>query len=165
MRLLTPLAAVAALAIAAPAFAQETAPAPQAPAAAPAEEAQSPEEAALEAKGEAFEARMNQMSAELDAVMQDQSKDNATAAAEASAIVDRYAPEMTAFAGEVETFLRAQSEKPENAAQKDQLLAAATAAGQAIRAVPDQVRGQVDQAIAARGAAPSAPAETPATPQ
>ena len=163
MRLLTPLAAVAALAIAAPVLAQEAAPAPQAPAAAP--EAKSPEEAALQAKGEAFEARMDQMTAELDAVMKDESKDDATVTAEANAIVDRYAPEMTTFAGEVEAFLRAESEKPENAAQKDQIVTAATTAGQAIRAIPDQVRAGVQQAVAARGAAPTAPAETPAQPQ
>lgn len=161
MRLLTPLAAVAFLAIAAPALAQEAAPAPQAPAAAP--QAKSPEEAAIEAKGEAFEARMGQMTAELDAVMKDESKDDATATAEANAIVDRYAPEMTTFAGEVEAFLRAESEKPENAAQKDQIVMAATTAGQAIRAIPDQVRAGVQQAVAARGAA--APVEAPAQPQ
>ena len=160
MRFLIPLAVAAA--VAAPAFAQDAAPA-QAPSQAPSQSAaaasaQSPEEAALEAKAEAFEARMDQMTSEIDAIMDDQSKDAATASAEANAVVDRYAPGMAEFADEVEAFVKAEAEKPEHAAQKDQMLMAATQAGQSIRAIPDQVRAGIQQAIAARAAAPTAPA-------
>lgn len=157
MRFLIPLAVAAA--VAAPAFAQDAAPAPQAPSQpAAAEAAQSPEEAALEAKAEAFEAHMDQMTSEIDAIMDDQSKDAATASTEANAVLDRYAPGMTEFADEVEAFVKAEAEKPEHAAQKDQMLMAATQAGQSIRAIPEQVRAGIQQAIAARAAAPTAPA-------
>lgn len=163
MRLLSSVAAAAVLAVAAPALAQEAAPAPQAPAAAPAE-AKSPEEAALEAKGEAFEAQMEQMNTELEAVVQDQNKDATTKTAEANAVIDRYAPGMTTFADEVEAFLKAESEKPENAEKKSELLAASTQASAAIRSIPEQIRAGVQQAITAQAAAPAAPTETP-TPQ
>ena len=157
MRFLIPLAVAAA--VAAPAFAQDAAPAAQAPSQpAAAEAAQSPEEAALEAKAEAFEAHMDQMTSEIDAIMDDQSKDAATASAEANAVVDRYAPGMAEFADEVEAFVKAEAEKPEHAAQKDQMLMAATQAGQSIRAIPEQFRAGIQQAIAARAAAPTAPA-------
>ncbi|WP_395945152.1 translation initiation factor IF-2 [Brevundimonas sp.] len=170
MRLLSSAAAAAVLAFAAPALAQETvppAPPAQAPAAAPAEAPKSPEEAALEAKGQAFEAQIEQMSAELQAVVEDDSKDAAAKTAETNTVIDRYAPAMTTFGGEVEAFLKAESEKPENAEKKDQMLAAATTVGERIRSMPDQIRAGVQQAIAAQAAAPAAaaPAEAPATPQ
>ncbi|KAK0351137.1 hypothetical protein LTR94_026185 [Friedmanniomyces endolithicus] len=140
----------------------------QAPAAAaPAESPTSPEAAAFEAKGAAFETRMKSMGSELEAVMEDEAKDAATKSSEADAIIDRYAPDMTAFAGELETFLKAESEKPENAANKEQLVTASATASAQIRNIPDQIRAGVRQAIAAEAAAPAAPAEpaTPAAPQ
>ncbi len=157
MRFLIPLAVAAAFA--APAFAQDATPAPQSapPAAA---EAQSPEEAALEAKAEAFEARMDQMSDEIDAIVSDMSKDDATATAEADAVINRYGPEMATFGTEVAAFLRAEAEKPENAEGKDQMLAGAARTETALSGMAEQIRGQVHQAIAARHAASSAaPAE------
>lgn len=167
MNRLTLAAAAALLAVcAAPALAQDVAPpAPAAPAAEP-QEPQSPEEAALEAKGEAFEAQMNQMSAELEAIVGDETKDAATATAEADAVIDRYAPGMTTFAAEVEAFLKAEAEKPENADKKDEIIAAGTQARVAIAGIPDQARAGIRQSIAARDAASAAPAPAePTTPQ
>lgn len=166
MRLLTPIAAALMLA-ATPAavLAQEAAQDVAPPSGAPGEAAQadSPEEAALEAKGEAFEAQMNQMSAELEAIVGDPTKDAATATAEADAVVDRYAPGMTAFAAEVEAFLKAEADKPENADKKDEMVAAGAQAAAAISAIPDQVRAGVRRGIAERDAAlTTTPAPTPA---
>lgn len=164
MRLLSSVAAAAVLTFAVPALAQEAAPAPQAPAAAPAQP-ESPEQAALQAKGEAFEAKMNQMGAELNAVMEDDAKDAATKTSETDAIIARYEPEMTSFASEMETFMKAEAEKPENAEQKAQMVEASTAVSQQIRGIPDQIRAGIQQAIAAEAAAPSAPVEAPPEPQ
>ena len=72
MRLLSSVAAVAALALTTPAFAAGQTPAPQAAPApttapAPTEEAESPEAAAFEAKGEAFGEKRETMSNEMRA--------------------------------------------------------------------------------------------------
>ena len=166
MRLLTSLAATAALMLAAgPAvvLAQEAA-APPSGAPGEAAAAETPEEAALEAKGEAFEAQMDQMAAELEAIVADQSKDAATATAEADAVVDRYQPGMAAFGAEVEAYLKAEADKPENADKKDEMVAAGAQAGAAIAGLPEQIRTGVRQAIAERAAAPM-PAPAPTTPQ
>jgi len=155
---LTLAAAAATLAFAAPAFAQDAAPA--APAEAPAvtaAPAQSPEEAAFEAKGMAFEAETRQMGVELQAVMEDEALDAATKKTRTNAILDRYEPKFDAFAGELETFLRAMAALPERAEQKDQLLAAAEAAPAQLRAVSAQIRTSIDQALATP-VAPPAPA-------
>lgn len=164
MRLPTALAATVALMLAAApvaVLAQDGA-APPSGAPGAAEDAQSPEEAALEAKGEAFEAQMDQMSAELEAIVDDETKDAATATAEVDAVVDRYAPGMAAFGAEVEAYLKAEAEKPENADKKDEIVAAAAQAGAAIAGLPEQIRAGVHQAIAERAAAAPAPAPAPA---
>jgi len=149
------LAAAATLAFAAPAFAQEAAPAApaqdQAVTAAP---AQSPEEAAFEAKGMAFEAETRQMGVELQAVMEDAALDAATKKSRTNAILDRYEPKFDAFAGELESFLRATAALPERAAQKDEILAAAETAPAQLRGAPAQIRASIDQALTA----PAAPA-------
>lgn len=154
---LTLAAAAATLAFAAPAFAHAFAqdPAPAAPAitAAP---AQSPEEAAFEAKGMAFEAETQQMGVELQAVMEDETLDAATKKARTNAIMDRYEPKFDAFAGDLESFLRAMAALPERAEQKDELLAAAEAAPAQLRAASAQIRASIDQALAAP-VAPAAP--------
>ena len=157
MSLRLALAATATLAFAAPAFAQD-APAAAAPPATAAP-APSPEEAAFEAKGTAFEAESRQMGVELQAVMEDAALDNATKKTRANAVVDGYAPKFEAFAVELETFLRAMAAKPERAAQKDQILAAAAAGPAQLRGAPAQIRASIDQALAA----PAAPA-TPVAP-
>ena len=152
MSRLTFAAAAAALAVcAAPAIvsAQETAPA--APAAQP---APSPEEAAVQAKGGAFNAEAERMKAELDAVIEDPALDAAAKQTRADAIITRYEPTFNAFADELGAFFRTFAEKPENAENKDQILAAAEAAPAQIRAVPAQIRQAVAQAVAA----PTAPA-------
>lgn len=151
---MTLAAAAAALAFAAPAIAQDAAPA--APAQGPAAAAPSPEEAAFEAKGMAFEAETQKMGVELQAVMEDAALDNATKKTRANAIVDGYEPKFEAFAVELETFMRALAAKPERAAQKDQILAAAAAGPAQVRAAPAQIRASIDQALAAP-AAPAAP--------
>ncbi|HEY4585049.1 MAG TPA: translation initiation factor IF-2 [Brevundimonas sp.] len=149
MSRLTLAAAAAALAVcAAPAaFAQDAAPA--APAAQP---APSPEEAAFQAKGEAFNAEAQRMKAELDAVIEDPALDPAAKQARADAIITRYEPTFNAFADELGAFFRTFAEKPENAENKEQILAAAEAAPAQIRAVPAQIRQAVAQAVTAPAA-------------
>ncbi len=154
---LTLAAAAATLAFAASAVAQDAAPA--APAQAPAvtaAPAMSPEETAFEAKGMAFEAETQQMGVELQAVMEDAALDAAAKKARSNAILDRYEPKFEAFAVELETFMRALADRPERAAQKDQILAAATAGPAQVRAVPAQIRASIDQALAAPAAPPAA---------
>lgn len=151
MRLLTPLAAAAALAIAAPAVAQNAPPAP------PPARTVSPEEAAIEAKGAAFESVMNQLNTELETILGDETKSAETATAEANAAIDRRAGDISTFARDVEAFIRAEAAKPENAEKKDELLAAATQTQQAIASIPEQIRAGVQQALAARTAAPARP--------
>lgn len=151
MNRLTLAAAAAALAVcAAPALAQEAAPAAPAVAA----PALSPEEAAFQAKGEAFQAEAARMGAELEALMEDESLDAATKKSRADAVLDQYEPKFAAFADDYAAFLRLMAGKPENAEQKDEILAAAEAAPAQMRAVPTQVRA----AIAAALAAPAQPA-------
>jgi len=149
MSRLTLAAAAAALAVcAAPAaFAQDAAPA--APVAQP---APSPEEAAFEAKGEAFNAEAQRMKAELDAVIEDPALDPAAKQTRADAIIMRYEPTFNAFADELAAFFRTFAEKPENAENKDQILAAAEAAPAQIRAIPAQIRQAVAQAVTAPAA-------------
>lgn len=145
MNRLTLAAAAAALAVcAAPALAQEAAPA--APAAAP---VLSPEEAAFQAKGEAFQAEAARMGAELEALMDDASLDAATKQSRADAVLDRYEPKFAAFADDYAAFLRLMADKPENAEERDQILAAADAAPAQLRAVPGQVRAAIAAALAA----------------
>jgi hypothetical protein len=150
---LTFAAAAATLAFAAPAFAQDAAPSAPAVTAAP---AQSPEETAFEAKGMAFETETRQMGVELQAVMEDAALDAATKKSRTNAIIDRYAPRFDAFAGELESFLRATAARPDRAEHQAEILAAADTAPAQLRAVPDQIRASIDQALAAP-AAPAAP--------
>jgi hypothetical protein len=146
---------VSAALVATPVMAQTAPPAPPAPAAAP---APSPEEQAMEARGQAFQASMEAMGAELEAVMSDTTKDNATKTAETNAIIDQRVPEINAFAGELETFLRALADKPELAEQREQLLTAANTAPASLRAIPGQIRSGIAEGLTAAAApAPVAP--------
>lgn len=152
--------AVSTALVATPVLAQTAPPAPPAAQAAPAPApAPSPEEQAMEARGEAFQASMEAMGAELEAVMADAAKDTATKTAETNAIIDRRVPEINGFANELETFLRAMAEKPGNEEKRAELMNAANAAPAALRAIPDQIRGSITQALAAP---PAAPAPAPA---
>lgn len=146
--------AVSTALIATPVLAQTAPPAPPA-AAAP---APSPEEAAMQAKGQAFQASMESISGELEAVLTDSTKTNAAKTAEANAIIDRHVPEINAFAADLEAFLRGMADKPENAAQREDILNAANTAPAALRSIPEQMRAGVAQALTAPAAAP-APAQ------
>lgn len=137
------LAAVAVLAMAAPAFAQ-TAPAPTTPAA----PAAAPTEADLQTAGEAFGADMQAMSAELTAAKTAAGTDTAKASAEADAIVAKYQPKADAFATLVSAFVATQPLPPGAQAQIDAGLAT-------IRDTPNKVRQGV---MAAPAATPPAPA-------
>ncbi|GAA0641603.1 translation initiation factor IF-2 [Brevundimonas lenta] len=123
-------------------------PAAQAPA-----EPRSDAEMAMNARGEAFSGRMDQMKAELQVAMDDPATDAAGKTAATDAILNRYQPEIDAFAGELEAFFRSEAGKPENVSQRDQLLAAADAAPPAIRGIPQIVRTAVQQALTAPPAA------------
>lgn len=147
--------AVTSALIASPALAQTAPPAPPAAQAAP---TPSPEEQAMEARGQAFQASMEAMGAELEAVMADTTKDTATRTAETNAIIDRRVPEINSFANELEAFLRTMADKPGNEGQRAELMNAATAAPAALRAIPEQIRGSIAQALAAPPAAAPAPA-------
>lgn len=137
------LAASAALAFAAPAFAQDT------PSAPPAAEATSPEEAALEAKANVFEGRMRAMAAEMQTAATAVGADPARRTADLDAIEARYQPEAEAFAAELEAFLNAEAAKTPDEAKKAELAAAVSGAVPAIRGIPAQVRAAMAQAAAA----------------
>jgi hypothetical protein len=154
MSRLTLAAAVAAFAVcAAPAVAQQAA----APAPSSAAPAKSAEEVAFEARGQAFQAEAARMGGELSVVMDDASLDAATKKTRTDAILNQYEPRFSAFADDMAAFLRLMAEKPEHAADKTQILAAAEAAPAQVRNVPSQIRASIAQALAAP-AAPAAPA-------
>lgn len=109
MSLRLTLAAVAAmLAFAAPALAQEAAPAVPVVSAAPAK-TPSPAEVEMEAKAEAFQARMESLQTELTAVVDGpDGGDEAKRLADADVILARYQPDFDAFATTFEAFLDTQ---------------------------------------------------------
>lgn len=148
--------AVSAALIATPVLAQT---APPAPPAAPAAPAPSPEELAMEARGQAFQTSMEAMGQELEAAMSDTTTDAAAKTTATNAIIDRRVPEINAFADELEAFLRAMAAKPGNEDKRAELTNAANAAPAAMRAIPEQIRGSIAQALAAP---PAAPAPAPA---
>ncbi len=145
MRLLSSVAAVALIALAAPAFAQEaSAPAPQAPAAAPAPaaaEADSPEQAAFEARAEAFGKSMEAMSTEMQTAATQ--ADKAKAKTDLDAIQARYQPDADSFADDLQTFAATQG------APADQIAMAA----QQIKTIPAMMRADIEQK-SAEAAAP-----------
>jgi hypothetical protein len=156
MRILTPLAAAAALIVASPALAQGTPPPPSDAPAAPAEAPPSPEELALNAKAEAFSAHMQAMGRELEAAIAAAGADQTKAMADVDVILERNRPEINAFADEVATFLNAESAKSTDPEEKAGLAQAATQASTAIRAIPDQARAGIQERLTAP--APTAPA-------
>ena len=150
--------ALSAALIATPALAQTPPPAAEAAAPPIIAPVRSPEEVAMEAKGQAFQVTMDTMGRELEAVMTDAAKDNAAKSSEANAIVDRHSPAIASFANDLEAFIRAMADKPENADRRDEILSGAGGAPAAIRGIPDQVRASIAQALEAAPAAP-APAQ------
>ncbi|MFK4058831.1 hypothetical protein [Brevundimonas sp. NPDC046655] len=156
---LTLAAAAATLAFAAPAFAQDAAPAaPAAPAeaAAPAKP-KSPAELEMEGKAAAFQARMESLQTELSAVVDGpDGGDEAKRMAAADAILASYQPDFDAFASAFETFLDGQLAASTDEAERQQLTDARSKVGQAIRGIAPQIRVAVQQAITAAAAAPAA---------
>lgn len=146
------LAAAAAMAVAAPAFAQD-APAPQSP---PAAEATDPAEAALEAKGEAFGQHMQAMAGEMQSAITAAAGDTARANTALDAIVARYQPEADSLAADVEAFIASQMATSTDAEEKAQMASAGPAAVAQIKGVPAMIRGQI-QASATAAPAPAAP--------
>lgn len=151
---LRPLLAAAALLIGLPAASVHAQQTPPPTTAAPAPAPMTPEQAAFSARGETFQARLQEMNGELERAMGDPATDAAGKTAATNAILSRYQPEIDAFAGELETFLRSQAERPENAAKRDELLAAASTAPTQVRGIPEMVRQAIAEALAAPPAAP-----------
>jgi hypothetical protein len=150
-----PLAAAAALTLfAATAFAAVQDPPPPAPAIT-AQPAPSPEEAAFQIKGDAFQVEAERMGAELETIMDDASLDAATKKARTDAVLTQYEPKFAAFADEYGAFLRLMAEKPENAENKADILAAADGASAQLRGVPAQIRTAIEAALAAPPAPPA----------
>lgn len=153
---LTLAAAAATLAFAAPAFAQDAAPAAPAEAAAPAKP-KSPAELEMEGKAAAFQARMESLQTELSAVVDGpDGGDEAKRMAAADAILASYQPDFDAFASAFETFLDGQLAASTDEAERQQLTDARSKVGQAIRGIAPQIRVAVQQAITAAAAAPAA---------
>lgn len=121
-----------------------------APAEAPA--APAPGEAEFEAAAAAFGARIQTMGEEMQAAVTAAAGDAARQDAELDAIEARYQPDVETFLAALETFVQRQSTAgPES--ERAQMMAGLAAAGPQIRAVPAQVRAQIEAA-----AAPAAPA-------
>lgn len=159
MSLRLTLAAVAAtLAFAAPAFAQDAAPAaPAAAAAAAPAKTPSPAEVEMEAKAEAFQGRMESLQAELSVVVDGpDGGDEAKRLADADVILARYQPDFDAFATTFEGFLDTQLAAATDDAERQELTTARAKIGPAIRGISPQIRLAVQQAIAAKAAAPAA---------
>ena len=156
---LTLAAAAATLAFVTPAFAQEAAPAaPAAPveAEAPAKP-KSPAELEMETKAETFQTRMKSLQAELTAVVEaPDGGDLAKRMADADVILARYQPEFEAFATGFETFLDSQLAAATEDSERQELTEARAKVGPAIRGISPQIRLAVQQAIAAKAAAPAA---------
>ena len=157
MSLRLTLAAVAAtLAFAAPAFAQEAAPAAPAEAAAPAKP-KSAAEIEMEAKAETFQARMESLQTELSVVVDGpDGGDEAKRMADADVILARYQPDFDTFATTFEAFLDSQLTTATDEAERQELTSARAKIGPAIRGISPQIRMAVQQAIAAKAAAPAA---------
>jgi len=142
-----------------PALAQET-PASPAPAAAQAAASETPapatsaEELAIETEAAAFSAAMK--------VMQDELV-KTTTREEADAVVAKYQPQADALADRMSAFLLANADRPENAAEREELLTEAARGVRFVRELPAFIRSAIDQAVA-RGNALAAEEAAPAQP-
>lgn len=139
-------AAFAVLALTTPALAR---PAQDAPAAAVAPLT----EADIDAAGELFSARMEEMGAELEAAVAASPTDPEAADAAITSVMARYVPEIESFAALLERFLADQGAAAETPQEAQALTAAASAAGDAIRSIPQQVRAGVMAGVVAAQAA------------
>lgn len=145
MTMRTVLAVAAALAFSTPVMAQQAQQptAPQAPARQP-----TAEEIAFGQTAQAFDGRMQAMVGEIQAMLQDTSTNGAQKQAALEGILAPYIPEINTFADQMHAFLtgaRSRSTDPQEQAAIDQALANGPAN---VRAIPDQVRAGVAQAIA-----------------
>lgn len=133
-------------------LAQEAAaPAAEAPA------APAPGEAEFQAAAMAFGTRIQTMGEEMQAAVTAAAGDTARQDADLDAIEARYQPDIDAFVLALEAFVQQQAAAaPEG--DRAEMLAELAEAGPQIRAVPGQVRTQIE---AAATAAPAAPATTP----
>ncbi|WP_296819034.1 translation initiation factor IF-2 [Brevundimonas sp.] len=148
MSLRTALAAIAVLACASPALAQETPAQPTAP-----ERQPTAEELAMQAAAEAFDGRMQAMGAELQAVMTDASTSSAQKTASVDSILGVYTPEINAFADQLVAFLNSMAAQTTDPQEQAALQQASVAADANIRGIPDQVRSSVAAHLANQAAA------------
>lgn len=142
MTLRTVLAAAAVLALSTPAMAQEAGQPAQAAAQA------SPEQLAFAQRAEAFDGRMQAMVAEIQSMLSDPASDAAAKRANLETILGQYSPDINGFADQLQAFLvqqRAASTNPQEQAAIDQAMQNGPAN---VRAIPDQVRQGVNNAIA-----------------
>jgi hypothetical protein len=153
---LTVLAAAAVLAMASPSLAQDAGAAPTAPPAAP-QAPLSPEDQAFQTRATAFDGRMQTMSAEISAAVQAAGTDAAQADAAAVGVLANYEADITAFASELEAFLDTKIASAGSDQERTELTQVRANAPQAVRAIPQQIRGAVQQAVARAAAAPVAP--------
>lgn len=152
------LAATVALAVAAPALAQDTSAASPPPAAAPTavETAKSPEVLAFEARSEAFGARLTQFQTELEAAIAASGGDQTKGMTEVEIILARYEPEIDAFVPELEAFYDRQIAAAADDAQRQALTTAKTANSTFLRGMVDHARTVAPQFITAAAATPAA---------
>lgn len=159
MNLRTALAAAAVLAVSTPALAQETPvqPAPEAPAREP-----TAEEIAFSQRAEAFDGRMQSMITEIQTMLADGATNGAQKTQALEGILATYTPEINSFANDLQAFLTARQAVATDPAEQAAIAQALAQAPAGVRAIPDQVRQGVAQAIAAAeaqasGAAPAQP--------
>ena len=99
---------------------------------------------------------MQRMAEEMQAAITAAAGDAARQDADLDAIEVRYQPEIDAFAGALQTFVNAQAAAaPES--ERAGMTAGIAAALPQIRAIPQQIRAQVEQAAAQPAATPPAP--------
>lgn len=161
MNLRTALAAAAVLAVSTPALAQETPaqPAPEAPAREP-----TAEELAFAQRGEAFNASMETMITEIRTMLADANTNGEQKTQALEAILANYNPQINAFADELQAFLTARQAEATDPAEQAALAEAVAQGPAGVRAIPDQVRQGVAQAIAAAEAEATAGAAAGAAP-
>lgn len=157
MNLRTVLAAAAVLAVSSPVLAQET------PAQPPAEAVQmTPAQQAFMVRDQAFRTELQGMFGQIQTALQDSATNGAQKQAAVDAILTSHTPAINAFADELNTFLVAERAAATDPAVQAEIDAAIAAAPGNVRRLPETIRAQVAQAIAAAEAeAAAAAAGTP----
>jgi len=140
MTLRTVLAAAAVLLMSSPALAQE--------AGQPAQPQPTASQLAFAQTGEAFDARMQTMIGDIQAMLADSNTDGAQKRAALETILASYTPEINTFAGQLQSFLQAEQANTSDPAQQARIAQALQNGPAAVRAIPDQVRQGVNEAIA-----------------